>query len=391
MPKYEKMFGISIEVFDLQSMNTIKTGLIWLLRVAWIAGTLPILIASFPSSRLNSFHALLQGFAKRGKIMPSSSHKFTVPQSFFLHFYLLAVAWTTMLLMGTWYFAYKVAPLSSESLSYSAAASHLTGGSHVFSSHKYRFTSAEDRFNVWKSVFLLLLMEVHVLRRLYETFHVFNYSSSARMHIFGYLTGVYFYIAAPLSLCASCVLEVVNFLADQIADFNVEGQEMLSTTDFDLWRYVKPMTRLGWCQWAGAAIFAWGWLHQYCCHAILGSLREHRDQTVEYVIPHGDWFEIVSSPHYLAEMVILFLSLSCKCLLICPNCCQSHEPYFLSSVQIIYAGLLVASGGADFTIWLLLVFVVANLAFAAAETHRWYLQKFEDYPLNRWAIFPFVY
>ena len=95
-----------------------------------------------------------------------------------------------MLLMGTWYFAYNVAPLSAESLSYSAASSHLTGGSYVFSLHKSRFTSAEDRFNVWKSVFLLLLMEVHVLRRLYETFLVFNYCSSARMHIFGYLTGL---------------------------------------------------------------------------------------------------------------------------------------------------------------------------------------------------------
>ena len=31
----------------------------------------------------------------------------------------------------------------------------------------------------------------------------------------------------------------------------------------------------------------------------------------EYVIPHGDWFEIVSSPHYLAEIVrSLSLSLS---------------------------------------------------------------------------------
>ncbi|XWS29221.1 hypothetical protein CRYUN_Cryun24cG0009600 [Craigia yunnanensis] len=263
------ILGILIEAFALQSMNTIKTGLIWLLRAAWIAGTLPILIASLPSSRLNSFHTLLLGFAKRGKTMQSSSHKFTVPQSFFLHFYLLAVVWTTILLMGTWYFAYKVAPLSAESLSYPVAASHLTGGSHIFTLHKYRFTSAEDRLNVWNAVFLLLLMEVHVLRRLYETFYVFNYTSSARMHIFGYLTGLYFYIAAPLSLCTFCAVEVVNFAADQVAEFNVESQDMLSITNFDLRGYVKPMTRLGWCQWAGAAIYAWGWLHQYFCHAIL--------------------------------------------------------------------------------------------------------------------------
>ncbi|KAE8715665.1 Polyprenol reductase 1 [Hibiscus syriacus] len=351
------LLGILMEAVASQSMDTIKTALIRLLRAAWIAGILPLLIASLPSPRLNPFHSLLQAYAKRGKIMPSSSNRFTVPQSFFLHFYLLGLVWTTTLLMGIWYFAYKVAPLGSEPLSF---VSQLTGGSHVFFLHKSRFTTAEARFNVWKSVFLLLLMEIHVLRRLYETRHVFNYSSSARMHIVGYLTGIYYYTAAPLSLCTFCALEAFNFAADQVVEFKVEGQEMLSITDFDLWGYVKPITGLGRCQWAGASIFAWGWFHQFCCHAILGSLRERGDRTAEYIIPRGDWFEVVSSPHYLAEM-------------------------------IIYAGLLVASGGTDITIWLLLGFVVANLAFSAAETHRWYLQKFEDYPRNRWAILPFVY
>ncbi|TYI88839.1 hypothetical protein E1A91_D03G010800v1 [Gossypium mustelinum] len=364
--------GVLMEALASQSINTIKTTLIWLLRTTWIVGTLPILIASLPSPCLNSFHSLLLSFAKRGKIMPSSSHRFTVPQSFFLHFYLLALIWTTTLLMGTWYFAYKVTPLSTESLSYLAAANHLTGGSLVFSLHKSRFSSVDDRFNVWKAVFLLLLMEIHVLRRLYETFQVFNYSPSARMHIVGYLTGIYFYTAAPLSLCTFCVLEAFNFAADQVAEFKVEGQEMVSITDFDLWGYMKPLTRLGWCQWTGAVIFAWGWFHQLRCHAILvcvsaclnlslsGSLRERGDRTNKYVIPYGDWFEVVSSPHYLSEM-------------------------------ILYAGLLVASGGTDFTIWLLLGFVVANLVLAAAETHRWYLRKFENYPRNRQAILPFVY
>ncbi|GMY05636.1 polyprenol reductase 2-like isoform X1 [Fagus crenata] len=92
----------------------------------------------------------------------------------------------------------------------------------------------------------------------------------------------------------------------------------------------------------------------------LGSLRDRTEQDEEYVIPHGDWFESVSSPHYLAEIVI-------------------------------YAGLLVASGGTDLTIWLLFGFVVANLVFAAAEMHRWYLRKFDNYPSNRLAIIPFLY
>ncbi|KAF8406516.1 hypothetical protein HHK36_008605 [Tetracentron sinense] len=240
----------------IEALTKMELGLVELLRAAWIAGTLPILVASIPSSRLNSFHGALLGFAKRGKTMQSSSH-----------------------------------------------------GS--------------------------------------------------------------FYTAAPLSLCINCIPEVLKFATGRVAEFIVKGRDRMQIIEFDWWEYVNPLTKLGLCQWIGAAIFIWGWIHQHRCHAILvivtlcydkllGSLREHTEQTDEYVIPHGDWFEFVSSPHYLAEIVI-------------------------------YAGLLVASGGSDLTIWLLFGFVVANLVFAAAETQRWYLRKFDNYPRNRRTILPFVY
>jgi hypothetical protein len=58
-----------------------EVGLVGLLRAAWIAGTLPILIASVPSSRLRGFRDAMLGFAKRGKIMQSSSQ---VSDSLFL-------------------------------------------------------------------------------------------------------------------------------------------------------------------------------------------------------------------------------------------------------------------------------------------------------------------
>ncbi|XP_065853000.1 polyprenol reductase 2-like [Euphorbia lathyris] len=331
----------------------------WVLGLAWIAGTLPILIASIPCYPLNSFHHLLLGFARRGKIMHQSSSKLTVPQRFFLHFYLLGVVWTSFLLIITWHFAYQLLLLDSGSLLYPAAATTLMGGSNIFSLYTHDFSSLDSIYRVWLSVFMLLLMEIHVWRRLYETLYVFKYSPSARMHVFGYLTGLFFYTAAPLSLCHHCAIEALNFAEYRSIEFNVNNQNMF-VTSFDWWGYMRPIINLRWFQWAGAAIFAWGWVHQQRCHAILGSLREHREQNDVYVIPHGDWFELVSSPHYLAEI-------------------------------IIYLGLLVASGGTDFIIWLLFIFVVANLAFAAAETHRWYLQKFEDYPRNRHVIIPHVY
>lgn len=333
-----------------------------LLRVAWVAGIMPILIASLPSSRLNLLHQLLLVFAGRGKTFQSSSRlsKLTVPQKFFCHFYVLAVVWTSFLLVTTWVYAHKIGSLGSEATSHSNIASYLAGGSHIFSIHKTHSTSPEYNFRIWRSVFLLVLMEIQVLWRLYESLYVFNYSSTAHMHIIGYLTGLFFYTAAPLSLCCNCAPEVFTFVANRVAEFIVEGKNHMSPLEFQWLEFVIPLLKLGWFQWIGAAIFFCGWLHQRRCHAILGNLRKVKEQDSDYRIPHGDWFKVVSSPHYLAEIVI-------------------------------YAGLVVASGGLDLTVWLLFAFVVANLVFAAAETHRWYRRKFDNYPGSRYAIIPFVY
>ncbi|CAF1706359.1 unnamed protein product [Brassica oleracea var. botrytis] len=310
--------------------------IVWLVRAPWIAAILLMVIASIPSSKLRLFHELVWSITGRGKILPpSSSQKWTVPQKYFAHFYVFGVAWTTLLLAITWMHAFKMAPLSSEEFMFSR---YLTGGYHV-----------ESQFKVRRAVFLLLLMEIQVLRRLIESFYVFKYSPSARMNILPYLGGLYYYAAAPLSLCVNLV-----------AGFISKGKDHISSSEFDLLSFLSPLMNLGWCQLIGGAIFLWGWLHQRRCHAILGSLRKSPSQAKEYIIPHGDWFDIVSSPHYLAEIVL-------------------------------YVGLLIASGGTDITVWLLFGSVVGNLSLSAGETHRWYLLKFEHYPANRNAIFPYVY
>lgn len=40
-------------------------------------------------------------------------------------------------------------------------------------------------------------------------------------------------------------------------------------TELEFWEFVNPLLKLGWMQWIGAAVFLWGWIHQYRCHAIL--------------------------------------------------------------------------------------------------------------------------
>nr|VDC94659.1 unnamed protein product [Brassica oleracea] len=402
--------------------------IVWLVRAPWIAAILLMVIASIPSSKLRLFHELVWSITGRGKILPpSSSQKWTVPQKYFAHFYVFGVAWTTLLLAITWMHAFKMAPLSSEEFMFSR---YLTGGYHV-----------ESQFKVRRAVFLLLLMEIQVLRRLIESFYVFKYSPSARMNILPYLGGLYpvhlvaagfgvsgsvcvggggsvcvgggsktqevevdadaaagsivrvlcrdrkFYrrqpqdaafgrgvrrsclrqrneqeltpnvdaaaaAAAPLSLCVNLV-----------AGFISKGKDHISSSEFDLLSFLSPLMNLGWCQLIGGAIFLWGWLHQRRCHAILGSLRKSPSQAKEYIIPHGDWFDIVSSPHYLAEIVI-------------NDTLPSRHLYAIISFSSLNGVMLCNVG---------------NLSLSAGETHRWYLLKFEHYPANRNAIFPYVY
>ncbi|KAK6118019.1 hypothetical protein DH2020_048234 [Rehmannia glutinosa] len=279
--KKGKSYGhanVSMNAFSTMVNQALPMVLVSLLRAVWIAGTLPIVIASIPSSKVDAFRELLLKLSRRGKVMESSS-KFSLRKS-------------------------------HSSLNYT--------------------------YGIWKSVFLLLLMEAQVLRRLFESIYVFKYSPSARMHIAGYLTGLIFYTAAPLSLCCTYFLDVFKFIANMFVEFVVKGKDRMQVIEFDLWGLVNPFIQLKWYVWIGAAFFFWGWIHQQRCHAILGSLRENDQKVNDYAIPHGDWFKYVSSPHYLAE-------------------------------------------------------IVANLAFAAAETQRWYLRKFDNYPRNRCAIIPFVY
>ncbi|XVE48949.1 hypothetical protein DITRI_Ditri01bG0043100 [Diplodiscus trichospermus] len=330
--------------------------LVTLLRAAWMAVTLPIVIASIPSSKFGLFRQLVSRFANCGKAMQPSS-KFTVPRRFFSHLYVVAVVWTTLLLFTTWLYAYRMAPLSSESFHVVHLASQLTGGSHSFSFHKSHLTSLKQRYRVWRIVLLLLLMEAQVTRRHFEAFYVSNYSPSCRKHIFTYLTGLFYCIAAPLSLCCTSVPEVFKFTQNLVSEFIVKGKKQMPAIEIDWWESVNTLMKLGWRQWIGSAIFLWGWIHQCYFHANLGLSRAHAEQ-VDNVIPTGDWFDIVSSPHYLAEIVI-------------------------------YAGLVVASGGGDLTVWLLFIFVVTSLGYAAA-THNWYLCKFENDPRNRSAIIPFI-
>ncbi|KAH7430732.1 hypothetical protein KP509_08G012000 [Ceratopteris richardii] len=175
------------------------------------------------------------------------------------------------------------------------------------------------------------------------------------MHILAYILGLIYYVIAPLSLFPSGVGRTITntYIAYRHGYTNIklndQGQGSLLFLD--------------WSCWIGAAIFMFGWIHQHRCHSILASLRAKdaaKNVSYEYKVPFGDWFEYVSSAHYLAEFVMYF-------------------------------GFIVLTGGRNLDTWLLFAFVVLNLSIAAGHTHKWYKRKFENYPKSRKAIIPFIY
>jgi len=106
----------------------------------------------------------------------------------------------------------------------------------------------------------------------------------------------------------------------------------------------------------GVPLFFFGmWLNLNSDH-ILRNLREPGE--TGYKIPHGGGFRFVTSPNYLGEI-------------------------------IEWTGFAIAActfGAASFAI-----FTASNIGPRAFQHHRWYKDKFEDYPQNRKALVPFLF
>lgn len=170
----------------------------------------------------------------------------------------------------------------------------------------------------------MALYQFHVMRRLYESLYISRFSPSARMHVAHYLLGVTYYVAVPLTL-QSC-----------------------SGT--------RPNRRL---LFIGIAAFLAGSIAQHRCHCILASLRPAMGAGgTSYKIPRGGCFELVSCPHYAAEV-------------------------------LIYGALALFTPGAG-AAWALTLFVVVELSYSALSQHEWYQKSFENYPPRRKAIFPYL-
>lgn len=161
-------------------------------------------------------------------------------------------------------------------------------------------------------LWILLLYQIHLARRLYECFFIHKFSHRMT-HPLNFLMAIAYYIFAPISLATDVELTF--------------GRESLNSL------YLLM----------GLGIFAYGNYMQHACHKILASLRKAPSDN-EYKIPNESWFKTLTTPHYFAEI-------------------------------LIYVSFIVITSGKCITLWLILAFAFVNLADSATKTHLWYKSK----------------
>ena len=106
----------------------------------------------------------------------------------------------------------------------------------------------------------------------------------------------------------------------------------------------------------GLALFAFGMGVNVHSDHVLRTLRKPGE--TGYLVPKGGFFTWLSAPNYFGEI--------------------------LEWVGFAIAAQTLAG-------WAFVAFTVANLAPRALSNHRWYLQKFSDYPASRRALIPFLW
>ena len=110
----------------------------------------------------------------------------------------------------------------------------------------------------------------------------------------------------------------------------------------------------------GVIIYYFGYILTVHSEAIVRNLRDPKaldSDEIEYKIPYGGGYKYVSSPTYLGEMI-------------------AWTGFALLTWSL--AGVLIFA------------ITATNLVPRAFKTHKWYQDKFEDYPRDRKALIPFI-
>ena len=295
-----------------------------LLTYSWLIIDIITLAIVLGAKFINVLPGFLQDLMVYGKTRQGKYQKkihwlqelLLVPNRWFIHFYALGLVWNVFLLLMALLSIVKELDTPFPSMLGIVD------------------TTSPSKVDCSSGFLTLVLLTIQLSRRLYECLFVSSFSG--KMHLGHYVIGVLFYFLVNLTVVAEIPLPS-------------------HTSCLKLWQ------QLSWSHCLAVLLFFWASYHQYQCHTILGKLTTWTpDGKKIYKIPHGDWFEHVSSPHYLAEI-------------------------------LIYIALFAVMKGQSIRWILVLIFVVLNLTLGAQNTHLWYKEKFDNYPRNRYIILPYVY
>jgi len=121
-------------------------------------------------------------------------------------------------------------------------------------------------------------------------------------------------------------------------------------TDLDSWETILRVI-------LGSVLFTSGVRINHQSDAILMALRTDTSDT-SYKIPHGGMYRYISCPNYFGEL-------------------------------LEWSGWAIATG--SLAGWAFVAFTASNLVPRALAHHRWYQEKFGDYPKDRKILLPFVW
>nr|XP_055041615.1 polyprenol reductase [Misgurnus anguillicaudatus] len=307
--------------------------LIPLVNIIWFSLALCFIVAfciyTFSFKLPHKLDQVFQDLIRYGKTKenikrPSWQLSFDVSKSYFFHFYAVSVLWNGLLLL----FSFRSVVMGEAFPDWLIDSLWCLTG-------RPRAAWKELQLSV---LLLQVLLWVHSLRRLLECLFVSVFSHGV-IHIVQYAFGLAYYVLLGLTvLCVNaCLTE--------------EGAKSVPFSHQLTWYHVS-----------GVFLFIWASLLQHRSLSLLAKLRTDHSGKVKslaHKMPCGDWFEWVSCPHYLAEL-------------------------------LIYTAMSVCCGCSSVTWWMVVLYVLYNQALAAQLCHDYYRSKFETYPCHRKAFIPYI-
>ncbi|RLN67954.1 hypothetical protein BBJ28_00023197 [Nothophytophthora sp. Chile5] len=297
-------------------------GMLQLWQFTWSVAVVGA-IASFRSGFCRAF--VLQGKmrtpAALAQLPGLALLRLEVPKSYWTWFYLVGALHTTAILLVA---------VFGQRTQMAQRVLHLIHNRTDFVAGIEEASTAEIRIQPHTIAFLTLFA-VHTTRRFLESVYITAFGD-ARMHATILFVGIYHYVATVLS---------VLFDPDSVTPHE----------DTTLRRIMQAL---------GGVLFVVATGHQSRCNYLLAS--QKRANNMQHVIPRGDWFDAVRSPHYTAEI-------------------------------LLYVAFILITGGSTVMLYFASAWVVANQVLLAHISFQWVDDKFRDRidELPKWKLLPFVW